>query len=167
MKKRSFTRNFVFIMTLVVFLGSLSLSFNKPSLAPDFILKDLSGNDIELSDFREKVLFLNFWAMSCAPCRREIPGFVEMYEKYKKEGMEILGISLDILQDQAVARFAKMYNISYPLAMGNNKVIADYQPGLYIPVTIIIDKKGTIRDRHVGYMDKRELERYFLFYSKE
>jgi len=134
--------------------------------APDFVLKDLNGNEITLDDFKGKVLFINFWATWCPPCREEIPGFVSMYEIYNGRGMEILGVSLDQKGVEIVKKFAEMYEINYPMAMGTNQLIRDYQPGQYIPTTIIIDQEGRIRDRHVGYLDKTILEKYFLQLSQ-
>jgi cytochrome c biogenesis protein CcmG/thiol:disulfide interchange protein DsbE len=134
--------------------------------APDFVLKDLNGNKITLDDFAGKVLFINFWATWCPPCREEIPGFVNIYEIYNDQGMEILGVSLDQKGKEVVKRFAEMYGVNYPMAMGTNQFIQDYQPGQYIPTTIIIDRGGKIRHRHVGYLDKTILEKYFLQLSQ-
>jgi peroxiredoxin len=134
--------------------------------APDFFLKDLNGNEITLDDFEGKVLFVNFWATWCPPCRQEIPGFVETYALYHEKGMEILGISLDRQGDEVVKKFAEKYEVNYPVAMGTSQLIQDFQPGQYIPVTFIIDREGKIRHRHVGYMDKTVMEKYFLQLSQ-
>ena len=135
--------------------------------APDFTLTDLQGNEISLSDYEGKVIFLNFWATWCPPCRAEIPGFVEMYEKHKDMGMEILGISLDEAGKEKVLNFVKKYKINYPVALGTNKIVRDYRPGNFVPSTIIIDKNGKIRHKHIGYLNKRTLEKYFLQLAKE
>lgn len=135
--------------------------------APEFSLTDLRGNEISLSDYEGKVVFLNFWATWCPPCRAEIPGFVEVYEKYKNKGMQIIGISLDIAGVDKVLNFVKEYKINYPVAMETRELIRDYEPGRAIPVTIIIDQNGKIRHKHIGYMDKGTLERYFLKLEEE
>lgn len=135
--------------------------------APDFTLTDLEGNEISLSDYKGKVIFLNFWATWCPPCRAEIPGFVEMYEKHKDMGMKILGISLDEAGKKKVLDFVKKYKINYPVALGTNKIVRDYRPGNFVPSTIIIDKYGKIRHKHIGYLNKRTLEKYFLQLAKE
>lgn len=135
--------------------------------APEFSLTDLRGNEISLSDYEGKVVFLNFWATWCPPCRAEIPGFVEVYEKYKNKGMQIIGISLDIAGVDKVLNFVKKYKINYPVAMETRELIRDYEPGRAIPVTIIIDQNGKIRHKHIGYMDKGTLERYFLKLEEE
>lgn len=130
--------------------------------ASEFTLKDLKGNEISLSNYSGKVVFLNFWATWCAPCRIEIPGFVEMYKQYKDKGMEIIGISTDRLGSDSVLKFAEKYKINYPVVMGTAKIIKDYEPGPYIPTTFIVDQNGKIRHRHIGYMNKETLKDYFL-----
>lgn len=136
-------------------------------MAPEFTLNDLKGNEISLSDYKGKIVFLNFWATWCPPCRTEIPGFLDVYKQYKSEGMEIIGISVDRTGSRSVINFAEAFNITYPVVMSTRKLERDYQPGRYIPTTFVIDKKGQIRHKHVGYMDKRTLEIYFLRLKEE
>jgi peroxiredoxin len=131
-------------------------------LAPDFTLEDLYGNEISLSDYKDKIVFLNFWATWCGPCRHEIPGFLEIYKQYKSQGMEIIGVSVDRTGTASVLNFARQYEISYPVVMSTQKLERDYKPGRFIPTTFVINKKGQIRHKHVGFMDKRSLKNYFL-----
>jgi len=159
----------VVLLTILLILGYANSVLSRTSEfpeAPDFVLEDLNGNEITLDDFEGKVLFINFWATWCPPCREEIPGFVEVYETYSENGMEILGVSLDQRGVEVVKKFAEMYDVNYPMAMGTTQFVQDYQPGQYIPTTIIIDPEGRIRDRHVGYLDKATLEQYFLQVSQ-
>ncbi len=135
--------------------------------APDFTITDLSGNELSLSDYEGKVIFVNLWATWCSPCRAEIPGFVEVYEEYKDQGMQIIGISVDDFGADKVRDFVKKYEISYPVAMYTREFIRAYEPGRAIPVTVIIDKSGLIRHRHIGYMDKETLTDYFLKLAEE
>jgi len=143
-----------------------ALEKNYPD-APDFTLTDLSGNNISLSSFNGKVVFLNFWATWCPPCRKEIPGFIEIYEKYKDQGIVIIGISVDKTGVDSVRDFVEKEKITYPVVMGNSDIVNDYKPGRFIPTTIIVDKNGKIRHKHVGYMDKDTLEKNFLDLNKE
>ncbi len=142
-----------------------------PALAPDFELTDLTGRLIMLSDYRGKVLFLNFWATWCPPCREEIPDFVEAYKENRDKGLEILGVSVDTKSKDFVAAFVEKYKINYPVVLESRsktqQLIDDYEPGQFIPTTIIIDKQGRIRHKQVGQMDKATLLKYFRQYASE
>jgi peroxiredoxin len=135
------------------------------SAAPDFRVTDLKGRTISLSDYKGKVLILNFWATWCPPCRAEIPGFVDAYAQEKANGFEILGISVDSKPKTEVAAFVDQYKINYPIVLetreNTQKIIEDYQPGDYIPTTFIIDKSGKIRHKQIGAIDKDALLKYF------
>ena len=150
---------FLFVFFLVC---SFSVNAEEYPAAPDFELTDLNGNIHTLSDFDGKVIFINFWATWCPPCRQEIPGFIEIYEANKDKGMVMLGISLDETGPEAVRSFIKNIKINYPVVMATMRVYQDYNPGAYIPTTFVIDKNGKIRHKHVGYLSKKKLERYFL-----
>lgn len=135
--------------------------------APDFVLKDLQGKDVKLADYEGKVLVLNFWATWCPPCRAEIPDFVEAYAANRDKGLEILGVSVDRMAADRLLPFVIMAKINYPVALADVKIVQNYEPGDYIPATIIIDKKGILRHRHVGRMDKNTLIRLFNQYNNE
>jgi len=139
--------------------------------APDFRLTDLKGKTISLADYKGKVLFLNFWATWCPPCRAEIPDFVEVYSEMKSQGLEILGVSLDTKGKDTVVAFVEKYKINYPVVLeskrATEKIISDFQPGQFIPTTIVIDKQGRIRDKYVGQLDKAQILKYFHQLSSE
>jgi len=129
--------------------------------APDFSIKDLQGRVLSLADFKGKVLVINFWATWCPPCRREIPDFIAAYKELQGEGLEIVGVSVDELGLAELSDWAKKMGINYPVAMATKKIIEDYQPGDYIPATIIIDRQGLIRFRQSELMTKDALVRLF------
>lgn len=133
--------------------------------APDFSVKNLEGQTVSLADYRGKVLALNFWATWCLPCREEIPEFIESYKSLKEAGLEILGLSVDSLPVERLREWIGKAGINYPVAMATRQVVEAYRPGEYIPATILIDRKGVIRYRHVGMMDKETLARLFKEYS--
>jgi len=154
------------VLIIMLALG-LGLSFTRLAAqeentpAPAFTLKDLQGNLVSLSDYKGKVLVLNFWATWCPPCRQEIPDFIEAYQDLKSKGLEILGLSVDHISPEKLKAWGESNGINYPLAVATGKVLRDYHPGEYIPATIIIDKNSHIRHRHVGAMDKDTLLQLF------
>ncbi len=122
--------------------------------APDFALKSFEGKTIKLSDYKGKVIILDFWATWCPPCRKGIPDLISIQNDFKKD-VVIIGISLDgekTLKD--VPGFIKSYGINYPIVYGDEKIIASYGGIEGIPTAFIIDKKGNIVDKHVGLVPK-------------
>ena len=126
--------------------------------APDFTLLNAQGEEKTLSDFKGKVVILNFWATWWPPCKIEIPHFIELYEKYKDDGLEIIGISLDWNAERVVGPFAEENGIEYTMLLGNNEITDLYGGIMSIPVTFIIDRNGGITKRFLGYRDKETFE---------
>lgn len=122
--------------------------------APDFALKSLDGKTVKLSDFKGKVVIIDFWATWCPPCRKGIPDLISIQNEFKKD-VVIIGVSLDnekTIKD--VPGFAKQYGINYPIVYGNQKVVDDYGGIQGIPTAFIVDKKGNVADMHVGLVPK-------------
>jgi peroxiredoxin len=153
-------KQFIALLSLVaVFAFFTGFSSGKDSpKAPNFKLKTADGKTIELSQLKGKTVVVNFWATWCGPCRAEIPGFIQVYEKYKSKGLEIVGISLDQGGWNDVKPFVKKYSITYPVVLGNNQVAKEYGNIDAIPTTFIVDKNGAIVDRHIGYMKMEDFE---------
>jgi thiol-disulfide isomerase/thioredoxin len=127
--------------------------------APEWKLTDLNGKLVKFSDFRGKVLILDFWATWCAPCRVEIPHFVELQKQYGDKGLRVVGVSLDQQGPEVVKKFVKQFGVNYPIVIGNEKVAEAYG-GIYaIPTTFVIDRQGRIASRHMGYDDKTVFEK--------
>src|SRR5215472_1803796 len=88
--------------------------------APDFALKDADGKIVKLSDYRGKVVLLDFWATWCGPCKIEIPWFMEMQRKNKEKGFEVLGVAMDDDGWDAVKPFLQELGVNYRIVMGND-----------------------------------------------
>ncbi len=136
----------------------------EPVPAPDFSVQDLQGNSLNLAAYKGKVLVINFWATWCPPCRREIPDLIAAYKELKGEGLEILGLSVDQTTGPALLDWTRKMGVNYPIALATPEIITAYEPGDYIPATIIIDRKGMIRFRQAELMTKDTLVRLFRQY---
>ncbi len=127
--------------------------------APDFSLRSIDGERISLSDFRGKVVLLDFWATWCRPCVMGIPDLISLQSEYGKEDFVVIGISLD-RQPAVVPRFVKQKGINYPIVYGwGESIAADYGNVTSIPTTFIVDRYGCIKQRLVGLHPKTELRK--------
>ena len=127
-----------------------------PKAAPDFSLKDLSGNTVSLQDFGGKFVLLDFWATWCPPCNQTIPELISLQEKYRDKGLVVLGVSIndpDKMDDRQLAEFVKTKKINYVVLRATEKVMTDYTGSTrpHIPLLYFIDENGTIVDTHQGF----------------
>ncbi len=126
--------------------------------APDFFLTELSTRrTFRLSDYRGKVVLLDFWATWCDPCKQEIPHFIAMQNQYASQGLQVLGVSMDD-DEPPVRDFQQQFKMNYPVALGNPKLADQYGGILGLPITFVIDRQGRIVARHVGATDASVFE---------
>ncbi len=130
--------------------------------APAWQLKDVNGATVTSEQFKGKVVVVDFWATWCPPCREEIPGYIALAHKYGKDGLVVVGISLDQAGPDVVKAFAAKTGMDYPLVMGDENVVAAFGGVEGIPTTFLIDRDGQIRDRKVGLLATAEYEKRIL-----
>jgi len=128
-------------------------------MAPEWALYDLDGNVVRSSDLEGKVVLVDFWATWCGPCKRSIPHLIKLHEEYGKQGVVVLGVSLDRADPQRVVRpFVAQNRINYQILMGNMKIQQDFGGVRGIPTAFIISQDGKIYRKLVGLRPKEHYE---------
>lgn len=130
-----------------------------PPAALDFTLKTVDETPVSLADYKGKVVLLDFWATWCGPCKVEIPGFIELQDKYGKDGFQVLGVSVDDTADKLKPYVAEM-KMNYPVlqGLGHDDLLDAYGPMFGIPVSVVISRDGKVCARHTGLTDKATFE---------
>jgi thiol-disulfide isomerase/thioredoxin len=126
----------------------------------NFTLKDANDRDVALSQYKGKVIVIDFWATWCGPCKVEIPHFVEFQEKYGKAGLQIVGISVDDTADK-LAPYIRDMKMNYPVLQGldHDDLQEAYGPIVGIPVSVLISRDGKVCATHTGLTGKDVFER--------
>ncbi|OXS79357.1 redoxin domain-containing protein [Domibacillus enclensis] len=120
--------------------------------APDFKLQTMDGEEVNLSDYKGKKVFLNFWATWCPPCKAEMPHMQAFYEE-QPEDVEILAVNLEESTEKA-ADFAKQYELTFPILMDADGTVAETYEVYTIPTTYVLNEDGTVHQKIVGPMDE-------------
>ena len=134
--------------------AGLDVGAKEGNLAPDFLLEDLDGGDLRLSDLRGKPVVVNFWASWCRPCRKEIPQFVEAYDRFRDDGLVVVGVNMQ--EGKSIARqYADDYGMDFPIAIDVDGEVGDEYRLLGLPVTYFVDRRGVIRSVFTGPFEER------------
>jgi len=159
----SITRSLLLIITLSVLAFSTN-GRQTPNasaamdVAPAFVLKDIKGRTERLSDYKGKVVLLNFWATWCAPCQAEMPDLVKLQNKYQSRGLQLIGMTCPDYTRADVSRLARTLKLNYPILLASREVAEKYDASDVLPTTIVIDRDGKIRARILGILNADEFE---------
>ena len=141
---------------------------NKPTASPDFTLKDVEDHDVSLSQFKGKVVLVNFWATWCGPCRIEIPWLIELQEKYAAREFTVLGVAMDEEGKSAVVPFVQKERfkvsgmrqaMNYPIVLGNDATADKFGGLVGFPTSVLISKDGHVVKRVDGLVSYDEIEK--------
>jgi len=132
--------------------AALSLGVEKGDLAPDFELMDMTGNPVQLSDFRGKTVFVNFWATWCPPCRIEMPHMQQLYEDYKDKDVVILGVNVTPTEKtfEGIQTFIEKEQLTFPIVLDEEGDITYQYQIMAYPTTYILDGRGIIQEKFRG-----------------
>ena len=144
-------KNLTLGLLLAVFAAtSLASSDLEGQVAPDFALKSSTGENLRLSEYRGKVVMINFWATWCGPCRQEMPLLDELYTRYERVGFSLLGVNIDDDSRRAMQMIEDL-GVSFPVLFDARKEVSQLYQVEAMPVTVLVDREGNVRHVHHGY----------------
>lgn len=161
---KSITRTLFLILTLseLVLSGSgrqmPTAGGPRPETAPAFVVRDIRGRTARLSDYKGKVVLLNFWATWCAPCRAEMPDLIRLQNEYQSRGLQVIGMTCPDYRRSDVSRIASTLKLNYPILLASRELAEKYGVSDVLPSTIVIDRTGKIRARILGILEPEEFE---------
>jgi thiol-disulfide isomerase/thioredoxin len=161
---------FMFKKIIIVFFAAMALQTGCTSKSPqsdgaaaDFTLQDMNGKNVKLSDYKGKVVLLEFWATWCPPCRESAPGLEKLHKNYKDKGLVVLTVAMDEGGWDVVKSFIKENGITYSVLKGTEDVAAQYQVRS-IPLLLVLNKEGKIAKRYLGSGNDDDLEKEIKTY---
>ncbi len=127
-------------------------------IRPDFSLPSAAGGKLALSSFRGQLLYVDFWATWCGPCIDTIPELNALHEKYKGDGFQVLGVSIDDFSIEQLTHFVQNEKIVYPIVLGNEEVMREFGPAQGLPTGYLLDREGVVRKRFLGQVSGAAIE---------
>jgi thiol-disulfide isomerase/thioredoxin len=161
--------NLMLALALLVVMAAVGSAADHPTVttplpsakdrkpAPDFVVADANGKTITLSEYKGRVVLLDFWATWCTGCKVEIPWYMEFQKRYARRGLTSIGVAMDDEGWKLVNPYLEQHPISYPVVVGDADVATLFQI-TSLPVTLLIDRNGRIADWHVGMVVKSTWE---------
>jgi peroxiredoxin len=130
--------------------------------APDFTLEDINGQALSLSEFKGKVIFLNFWATWCHPCKAEMPAMEQLYRKFKKKGLVVIAVN-HYEKKGNVMRFIDEGGYTFPVPLDREGVLSSKYKVRFLPITFIVDRAGKLAGQVVGMRQWDSLSAFRFF----
>lgn len=122
------------------------------SRLPDFSVKDLQGRTLSSADLRDKVVLIDFWATWCEPCKKEMPGYQKLMDRYGATGLAVVGLKLDIMKDtEDPIQFANSMGVRYPLAVATDELKRKFGGIEGLPTTMLYDREGILQKKVIGF----------------
>ena len=149
-------RNVLFAVFLLI-TPNVALG-QTPRPAPPVVLRDLKGRTVRLTDFKGKVVLLNFWATWCPPCRAEIPDLVKWQKEYAFQGLQVIGVTYPPTDRRKVRSFIRELKITYPVLLGQKQTKALFDAGQTLPFSVVIDREGKVRENIEGILLPEEFD---------
>lgn len=122
-------------------------------LAPDFSLTDINGNKVTLSEYKGRVVFLNFWATWCVTCEEEMPSMEKLYQRFKDEPFAMLTVSIDKEGEKQIRPYIEKFGLTFPVLIDSDSTVAKLYKTTGVPETFILNKEGVIVHKAVGPRD--------------
>ena len=164
----SMTKRNIITCLVILFVGTATITIggfqgSQPvcadlESAPKLKLKDIEGNSCKLSDYKGKVVIINFWAVWCPPCKLEIPSLIDLYATYGTKGLMVFGIALDSGEDEDIRKKSEEFGITYPVINGDYHLRQAFGGIRAVPTTVVINQEGKIYKTYLGYREKQVIE---------
>ncbi|MFZ0737763.1 MAG: redoxin domain-containing protein [Candidatus Acidiferrales bacterium] len=122
------------------------------SRLPEFSVRDLQGREISSADLRGKVVLIDFWATWCQPCKKEMPGYQKLVDRYSSQGLTVIGFKFDTMKDmEDPLQFAEKIGVRYPLAVATDGLKRKFGGIEGLPTTMLYDRQGILRKKVIGF----------------
>ncbi|HBB88449.1 MAG TPA: TlpA family protein disulfide reductase [Blastocatellia bacterium] len=145
-------------VTLLLLIAPLSAPAQSSRPAPALQLKNIQGRTFRLADYKGKVVLINFWATWCPPCRTEIPELIKWQREHRRDGLQIIGVTFPPQRLAEVRRFARKMKMNYELALGTKATKLLFTDSETLPMTVVIDRAGNVRDVIEGVIFPEEFD---------
>jgi thiol-disulfide isomerase/thioredoxin len=149
-------KNFILIVLIILFPAAAASQSS--SQTASLVLKDTRGRAFRLSAYKGKVVLVNFWATWCPPCRTEVPDLIKMQKQYRDQGLRVVGITYPPEKMSDVIRFMRKLGVNYRVAIGTKADKALFSASETLPMTVVIDRDGTVRDVVEGILYSDEFD---------